>query len=104
MRDALFNLGLSLSFALRKVHETTAFALITASLSIGRNIPLKKALVNLARTVTQQCPVSFLTGHVRTTIAVQTHYWMPWHELEDDYTSAIEGNINNANYEQASSK
>jgi len=86
------------------MHETTSFATIAASLRINRDIPMKKALVNLSRTIADQCPVSFLIGHVRTTIAAQTHYWTPWHELEDDYTLAIEGNISSANYEQATSK
>ena len=103
-RDAVFNLGLSLSVSVRVVHETTAYFLVTQALTSRHDVPLKKALVTLGRTVLQQCPPSYLIGHALNGVAIQTFFWLRWNALDEDYDAAIDGNLNNANFEQATSE
>jgi len=87
----------------RVIHETTAYFLVTHALTIRRDVPLKKALVKLGRTVLRQCPASYLIGHALTGVAIQSFFWSPWNDQEENYDAAIEGNIHNANFEQATS-
>jgi len=99
-----FKLSLALAFESRKIHETTGFAASIAGVVIRDDVPMKRALVNLARTVAAKCPMTFIVGHTFTTIAVQAHYWRAWHDLESDWALAIEGNMSHAIYESAMSK
>lgn len=118
-RQWLFALGLSLSVEVGKVHETTMFFLITHALGLS-DVPMKRALVNLAKERLPGCDMSYLYGDVLNGVAVQQHvsafvhwprsdslswqFWRPWDQLEDDYKAAMEVNILGSNFEQATSE